>query len=470
VLAITLVAGAALLSAGHALLHKRDPRAQLSWLMTLLLLPVLGTIAYWIFGVNRIKRRAYGKKTRQLPTAPGPVSPGLAGEIREQAGPTRMADLTGLVDRIARRALVSGNRITPLHGGEDAYPAMLEAIGAAERSVTLSTYIFDGDETGRSFAEALHAARARGAEVRLLVDGIGEKYSATSIFRWLEGIHAARFNPLKLFGRAAAYLNLRNHRKILVVDGRVGFTGGMNIGDRHLAARTQNPDRVQDVHFRVTGPVVAQMQEAFAEDWYFATGEALEGPRWFPPLGPDGPAPARVITDGPDEDWEKMHWIVMGALSCARERVRIMTPYFIPDRALIGALGTTALRGVEVSLVLPAKNNLRFVQWASNAYLAELLAHEVAIYFQPPPFVHSKLFVVDDVWTFVGSTNLDPRSLRLNFELNLEAYDAQLGRALAEHFDATVARSHAVTPLEISQKPLSQRLRESAAKLFSPYL
>jgi cardiolipin synthase len=436
--------------------------------MTALFIPVLGVIAYWVFGVNRIRRRALRKRESQLPSRGG--ADASCPQVPPAADAARLGDLLSLVNRIARRPLVPGNRIEPLHNGEEAYPAMLEAVGAATESVTLCTYIFDGDDTGRAFAEALRAAARRGAEVRVLVDGIGEKYSTVSIFHWLVGLPAARFLPLRVFGRAAAYLNLRNHRKILVVDGRIGFTGGMNIGDRHLASRTENEERVVDMHFRVTGPVVGQMQEVFAEDWSFATGEVLEGPRWFPALQADGPAFARAISDGPDEDFEKLHWILMGALGCARRRVQIVTPYFIPNRAMVAALGTAALRGVRVELVLPAKNNLRFVQWATNGYLWELLQSGVEIYFQPPPFVHTKYLVVDDAWSLVGSTNLDPRSLRLNFELNLEVWDPGLGGTLAAHFEETRARSHRVTLEEVVSRPLPERLRDAAAKLFSPYL
>lgn len=457
----------AVLSAGHALLYKRDPRAQLAWLLTLLLLPLVGLVAYWVFGVNRIRRR--GRRMRGLSEALPPLPTSLA---RASARHTAMHDLAGLCDRVTRRPLTGGNSLVPLHNGEEAYPAMLAAIARARSSVTLCTYIFDGDETGRAFADALRAAIRRGAEVRVLVDGIGEKYSDVSIFRWLQGVRAARFNPMRLFGRAAAYLNMRSHRKLLVIDGEVGFTGGMNLGDRHLSSRLDNPERVVDLHFEVRGPVVTQLQEAFAEDWLFATGERLVGAHWFGAgLSAVGPVHARVISDGPDEDFEKTQWLLLGALSCARRRVWIMTPYFIPGRALIAALGTAALRGVEVVVMLPAKNNLRVVQAATQAYLWELLQQGVRIYFQPPPFVHTKYLLADDDFNLVGSSNLDPRSLRLNFELNLEVYDEHtVGKALREHFQATRGAAREVTLHDVLAVPLGRQLRNGLAKLFSPYL
>jgi cardiolipin synthase len=466
-----VLAVVAVLSAVHALLYKRDPRAQLAWLLTILLLPAFGAVAYWMFGVNRIRR--LGRRMRGLPE----VLPPLPSGSREREYPhTPLAELVALCDRVTRQPLTQGNDIRVLEDGEGAYPAMLDAIAGARRSLCLSTYIFDGDDVGRRFADALHAAVERGVEVRVLVDGIGEKYSTVSIFRWLGGVPSARFNPMRLVGRAAAYLNLRTHRKILVADGTRGFTGGMNIGERHLAARTENEERVRDLHFDVRGPVVPQMLAAFIEDWHFAAGERLSGPAWSTQAAEDLPSSggttfARTIVDGPDEDFEKLHWILLGALACAKRRVSIMTPYFIPGRALIAALGTAALRGVEVSVVLPAKNNLRFVHYATLAYLWELLQQGVHIHYQPAPFVHTKYLLVDDDFNLVGSSNLDPRSLRLNFELNLEVYDeGGVGAALRAHFDAARAASREISLDDVLSTPLGERIRNAAAKLFSPYL
>ncbi len=233
--------------------------------------------------------------------------------------------------------------------------------------------------------------------------------------------------PLALFlprwlPRVTPYANLRNHRKILVVDGRCGFTGGMNIREGHYPeVRPRHP--IQDLHFRVEGPVVAHLQEAFAEDWVFCSGELLQGERWFPPLEPAGVSPVRGIADGPDEDFEKLRLTLLGALACARSSVLIVTPYFLPDAGLITALNVTALRGVAVDIVLPERNNLRLVQWASTALLWQVLEQGCWVWLSPPPFDHSKLMVVDGTWALVGSANWDPRSLRLNFEFNLECYD-----------------------------------------------
>jgi cardiolipin synthase len=464
---------AAFSSAGHALLHKRDPRAGLGWIVTCLALPGFGALLYWLLGVNRIRTRARDWRARGqgMPWEEPRLCP---WSIEESASLPFLQEnysaLLSLSDAVTRRNLLPGNRVTPLHNGEEAYPAMLDAIRSARRSVHLSTYIFDSDGTGRQFVEVLAGAADRGVEVLVLIDALGERYSLPTARRLLRGskVRVARFLPPSLSGRGI-YFNLRNHRKLLVVDGEVGFAGGMNLGDRHLAGRTENPRRVCDIHFQVAGPAVGQLQEAFLEDWHFATGESLPILKYPSPL-PDGEAFCRGISAGPNEDFEALTWIVVGALNSARHKVRIMTPYFIPDRALITAINAASLRGVEVDVILPQQNNLPYVGWAASAFQWELLQYGTRIFSQPPPFVHSKLLLVDGHYALVGSANLDPRSLRLNFEFNLEVYDRGLTTELSDHFDRVMAGSHRIFLAEVDSRPLPQKLRDSFAKLFSPYL
>lgn len=470
-LLFTSLTALAVLSAGHALLLKRDPRSALGWIVVCITLPLVGPLLYWSMGINRISRRARrwlesGQRLAGWHNFP-------LGKKQQQAcslppGAEHLQELRALGDRVVRAGLLPGNRITPLENGEGAYPAMLEAISAATRSINLSTYIFDGDIAGREFISALIAATERGVAVRVIIDSLGEKYSRTTARTLLKGsrVKVGRFLPL----RQGGHLNLRNHRKILVVDGSKGFTGGMNIGDRHFTERAGGPPIVKDMHFMVEGQVVNDLQRTFLEDWYFVTRELLNQESFFPAIASAGEAAVRAVSDGPDKEFRKLNWIIIGALSCARRQVQIMTPYFIPDRPLISAIITTALRGVQVSLVLPSLNNLPFVHWANRAYLWELLQHQVRIYYQPPPFVHTKLMVVDDIWSLIGSANLDPRSLRLNFEFNLEVYDQQLAQQLSGRFAQTVHISREVTLTEVDGRGLPEKLRDAVAKLASPYL
>jgi cardiolipin synthase A/B len=456
----------AVLSAGHALINKRDPRSALGWILTCIAIPLLGPLFYWGMGVNRIYRRAKrwqreaGESLRWPARRHSVVAAPLPAEL------SYLKELRRLSDHVVSTDLIPGNTIIPLENGEEAYPAMLAAIEIGSSSIHLCTYIFDGDVTGKRFVAALKRAADRGVEVRVIVDSLGEKYSRPTARKLLKGsaVQFRSFLPLKPGG----YLNLRNHRKILVVDGEVAFTGGMNIGDRHLVS--VKVPMVKDLHFKVTGPAVADLQRTFLEDWRFAKGELLTGERYFPELAPGGSAMVRSVSDGPDKEFRKLHWIILGALSCARQRVAIVTPYFIPDRPLVTALVTAALRGVSITLVLPGVNNLPFVQWASRSYLWELQQQGVRIFSQPPPFVHTKFMVVDGSWSLIGSANLDPRSLRLNFELDLEVYDLHFARLLEARCAVAVAASREITLAELDGRSLPIKLRDGAAKLFSPYL
>ena len=271
------------------------------------------------------------------------------------------------------------------------------------------------------------------------------------------------------------YATLRNHRKLLVVDGAIGFTGGLNIRDGcWLAHAPRNP--VRDMHFQLRGPVVAQLLEVFAEDWQFATDESLDGgdgaeDPWRPRATAAGAGLARGIRFGPDDpDVGRIRLVIMAALAAAQTSVRIMSPYFLPDDAVCQALDVAAMRGVEVDIVIPAENNLPPVAWAMTAMLWQVLGRGCNVWLSPPPFDHTKLFVVDDAWAMFGSGNWDERSLRLNFEFNVETYDRDLCARLGRHVAETVARSRRITLEEVDGRSLPIRLRDGIARLFSPYL
>jgi cardiolipin synthase len=435
-------------SATHALLNKRDPRAAFGWSLTCLLIPLGGPFAYLLFGINRVRRRA--KR--------------LSGERGESVGSETRAD---------RRPVVGGNAITSLYNGDQAYPAMLADIAASQRRVWLATYIFDTDATGMLFVHALQQARERGVDVRVLVDGFGQLSSFPRVTSKLKAarISHARFLPPRLFPPLLSF-NLRNHRKILVVDDDVAYIGGMNISARHVA--DENGQRkVDDMHFRMRGTIGAQLAEIFHEDWQFAGGEALTAPET--PAGSDRdtantPIRCRTVTDGPDRDLDKLALLIQTIAASTKRSLKIMTPYFLPGRELIGALKSAAARGIDVTVILPAKSDLPYMTWATRKMLWELLQRGVQFYYQPPPFVHTKLIVADDGYALIGSANIDARSLRLNFEIVAEIFDEPFSRELALHFDRTVERSQRVTLEEMDGRSLLMRLRDAIAWLFSPYL
>ncbi len=471
VAAVGLTLFLSVLATGHAVLNKRDSRAALAWVGFVWLVPLVGPVMYFIFGVNRIRHKAallrrslerYRAQAAQAECLPEE----LQRHLPDHGGHIEM--LARVVGRVVDRPLLSGNRIDPLVNGDEAYPAMLEAIQRARQTVSLVTYIFDRDEVGTAFAHALGEAARRGVEVRVLIDGTGIRYSWPTILHTLrrEGVKHARFLP-SLWHLMS--MNMRTHRKILVADGRVGFTGGMNLRVGHCLQR-QPPRPLQDIHFRVQGPVVAQLQEVFADDWLFTTGEALRGESWFPKTENAGQVLARGVTDGPDENFEKLLWTLLGALSIARHSVRIMTPYFLPDPVVISALNLASMRGVQVDIILPARNNLPFVLWASRAMWSQVLQHGCRIWLTPPPFDHSKLMLVDGCWVLLGSANWDSRSLRLNFEFNLECYDLDLARRLDRWIETKRSGAHPVTMEEVDGRSLPARLRDGTARLLTPYL
>jgi len=463
------VFAAAACAAGHAILHRRDSRAALLWVGLIWLLPLLGSILYALLGINRVRRRARTLRAhlRRVHTTPRLAPVAAQSSARFLApGDRHLADLVRIVDHVAIRPLLPGNAVTPLRGGDEAFPAMFEAVDAARHTLNLATYIFDRDDLGRRLIEHLGAAVRRGVQVRVLLDDAGARYSFPSVVRPLRraGVQVALFH--RRFGLA---FNLRNHRKILIADGRTGFTGGMNLrAGAWLSRRPRRP--FHDLHFRIEGPVVAELQEVFAEDWTWTTGESLGGEEHFPALEEVGPVLARALADGPDENRDKMRWTLLGALNVARRSVRILTPYFLPDAALVSALSVAARRGVEVDIVLPGHSNLPFVQWAMQAMLWQVLDGGCRVWLTPPPFDHSKLMVIDGAWTHFGSGNWDPRSLRLNFELNVEAYDPGLAAEAEAIVSGRIETARRVTLAELEARPLPVRLRDGVARLFEPVL
>ena len=475
-LLLALHAVMALLSAGHALLHKRDPRAALGWIAVSLAYPLVGPILYYLFGINRLQTRAHllkGAPQKRLI-----IDQEISDDqysTREQVLPSALIDRPDLAimaassTAVTHRPLVENNSLQPFFDGESAFAVMLKAIAEARHSVSLASYIFATDKTGQAFISALNDARQRGVKVRVLLDGIGELYNFPRAGRLLQkcGVRMARFLPPRLLP-PSVHINLRNHRKLLVVDGNVAFTGGMNIGDRHLRNLPDNRNETADIHFQLTGPIIGQLQQVFDEDWAFAVGGDI--PYKTETAKSTDNAICRVVTDGPNEDLGKLTMIMTSAVALAHDRVAIMTPYFLPPATLINALQAAALRGVEVSVILPQRSNQPPVHWATRNMLWELLQFGVHVYYQPPPFAHSKLLLIDDDYAHIGSANLDPRSLRLNFEIVVEVFDRNFVSIISDHFEQVKKTSSEETLAGVDGRSLLLRIRDAIAWLFSPYL
>ena len=469
-LAVLQVAGSAAVTA-HVLLRRPAPVSASAWIGLAWLAPGLGALLYVLLGVNRIERRGLRLRRRQF-AAPDQFS--CCAIV-----PTHLMPLARASTRITGRPLLAGNQVEPLPHGDAAYPAMLEAIEAAGTSIALNSYIFRNDRTGRVFIAALARAQARGVAVRVLIDGVGGGWFNSGAYHRLRrmGVPAARFLHSHLPWRMPL-LNLRSHKKLLVVDGRLGFTGGVNISDENLEVPGPplrrrmliGPRRrgIRDMHFRCEGPVVGQMMAAFAEDWEFAAGEALRGPAWFPAIQAAGEAFARVATSGPDHDIERIKLLKMSALSIARQRVRIMTPYFLPDDALASALALAALRGVRVEIIVAERSDHIVLDWAMRDGLLAMVRAGCHVLWSAPPFNHAKLMTVDGAWGLIGSANWDMRSLRLNFELDVELLDPHVAARIDALIDATPTRP--ATLRELLARTVPVRLRDAACRLLLPYL
>ncbi|MCO5734522.1 phospholipase D-like domain-containing protein [Rhizobium sp. SSA_523] len=474
VFVLSVVMGAT--AAIHVAMTKEEVRSAVGWVGVILLSPIVGALLYFVAGINRIRRTVVfnQRQLKQKPFNAHAISfdasdDRVAGEFGR-----RFLAMKTLGDRVSRWNITSGNRIDMLNGGDAAFGAMLQAIREARRSILLETYIFDRDKIGRRFAEALSQAVARGVEVRVLIDAVGARYSVPSVLGMLRdgGVQVAVFNGNVIMGLRLPYANLRTHRKIMIVDGALAFTGGMNIREafsQEIAGETCSID----THFRLEGPVVADLFAVAAEDWQFASNELLTGEAWQigDQQGEAGaPMLARVVASGPDRSLETNHKLLMGAFSVARSTIQIVSPYFLPDRELISALATAARRGVAVDIIVPASNNLTLVDRAMTAQFDQILKGDCRIWRASGPFNHSKLTVVDGRWVYVGSSNMDPRSLRLNFEVDVEIYDIPFAATIETRLSQIRSTAEEVKLEALRARPFPVRLFERVLWLGSPYL
>lgn len=460
----------------HAAMTKEEVRSALGWVGIIVLSPIVGALVYMVAGINRIRRKTLNLQRENMAAMEAHSLAGyqVSGSAVEERFGRALAAMKTLGDRVGRFELQSGNRITPLKSGDEAYSAMLSAIDGAVRSVLLETYIFDRDPIGERFVEALSAATRRGVEVRVLIDAVGARYSIPSIVGVLRkaGVPVEVFNGNIVMGLRLPYANLRTHRKIMIVDGAVAFSGGMNIR-AGFSAELRGDQATRDTHFRIEGSIVAGLFQTAYEDWRFSDGEELSGDAWLiatPETAAGSGLIARVVASGPDKSLETNHRTMLGAFSVAKEKVRIMSPYFLPDRELVSALVTAARRGVEIDIAIPSANNLRLVDLAMTAQFDQLLKHGCRIWRTAGIFNHSKLMAVDGAWAYVGSSNLDPRSLRLNFEVDIEVFDEAFAAQIDDRIGEALENAAPVELQALRSRPFAQRLVERVAWLGSPYL
>ena len=367
-------------------------------------------------------------------------------------------------------SIQDGNRVQGLLNGDEIFPAMLEAIRSARRTITFETYIYWSGRIGEEFADALSERARAGVKVHLLVDWVGSgKMDARLLQRMTaDGVLVRKFHPLRWYNLSR--MNNRTHRRLLVVDGRIGFTGGVGIADIWLG-HAEDERHWRDSHFRLEGPAVGQMQAAFMDHWMTTEGEVLHGEEYFPEAQPAGDAPAQVFSSSPGEGSESVRLMVLLSIASARESLRISAAYFVPDDLAVETIVAARKRGVTVEIVVPGtKIDTKIVRQASRARWGELLDAGVEIYEYQPTMFHCKVMIVDDVWVSVGSTNFDNRSFRLNDEANLNVFDRDLASAQVAAFEADKARARLVTRERWQRRPWTERIVEHAAALLRSQL
>ncbi|MDF1485273.1 cardiolipin synthase [Ramlibacter sp. H39-3-26] len=459
--------------AGWIVLQKRSPEATMGWLLALAALPYVGFFIYYFFGPQRLRKQRLRRLRSQA---------SLQGQrdVRalRQAGAAQALDARHQLWQLVQLGFVTGEypvataeRVDLLVGGAATFDAIFDAIRAARHHVHAEYYIFEPDRIGTALRDLLIAKARAGVTVRLLVDALGSQRLGWRFLQPLRdaGAQVALFHSVRIGRRLRPVTNYRTHRKIVVCDGCVGFTGGVNITDEE--DRRTRADAYHDVHLRIVGGATRNLQMVFLEDWVYATGmqagRLQDMPRLLPEV-PPGPHALQIVASGPDNPSEPIHRMQVEAIHAARERVWLTTPYFVPTEPALMALTSAALRGVDVRILVPRRSDSALVSAAARSYYDELLAAGVRIWEYRARMLHSKTLVVDGLCAFIGTANFDTRSFRLNYEVCAVAYGDALSSALAAQFEADL-RSAAPVRRDKSQ-PLPHRLAEALARLCSPVL
>jgi cardiolipin synthase len=458
----------------HLLLLKKRPSATLAWLWAIVFIPFVGSLFYFGFGTDRLKRRRLKRRTlhssrttRQI--AQTGASDGATSALLKRL-PQRDRQFLGLLSRINYLPASSACNLRILPDAKEFYSALEERISGARHHVHIEFYIWHSDETGARFLKLLTEAARRGVIVRLLLDGVGSHGFTESVladlraaggqFSWFQSLDPKRNR---------FFLNLRNHRKLQIIDGVSAFVGGMNIG-REYEGLDEFLGHWRDVQVEADGPVVRELQDVFADDWFFATGEKISAPVFFPEPAAETHEVCHVVLGGPDRRNEPISKSIVSLLNEASDRVWIATGYFVPDDIILAALELAASRGVDVRLLISEKNDHPWLVVVGRSYYGQLLAAGVRIFEYSVGINHAKIMLADDKWAMVGSANLDYRSMRLNFELNLLFHSAARNAELCRILEHDFALCQEIDPAVFARRPFRKRFAEAALRPLSPML
>lgn len=450
-------------------LEKRSPAATLAWILSLAAIPYAGFIIYFLIGPRRLRRRRLRHARARLKVRAATELKNLPNVLTSGEFDVRARQLMILGMQAGEGMPSSCQALDILHSAAATYEAIEKAIRGATRHIHLCYYIFEKGEVGAKMRDLL-AERARaGVKVRLLLDHVGSASANRTFLRPLieAGGQVAWFNPVRL--RAFRdVMNFRNHRKILICDGDVGFTGGINISDDYLDRDGHKGWR--DTHLRVEGSAVRWLQLTFLDDWYFATRHVPHEDDLFPRGEPAGEHTVQVVASGPDQDWEAIQKLYFAAIAGAQHRVLVTTPYFVPDESMLTALTTAALRGVAVSILLPSRGDSMIVTYAARSYYDDLLRAGAKIYEYEPTMLHAKTLVVDNFFAAVGTANMDNRSFRLSFEVTVALYEPRNVDEVAAQFDRDLTLARNIDASHRGRANVFARVGEATARLMSPLL
>ncbi len=455
---------------------KRDPGKSWAWITAVAVVPIVGFILYMVFGRNRRKEKIYNRP--EPPEIELQLETLCSHQIYRLNDPTlehrpeirKNKDIITLLLNNNRSLLSVRNRVKVLNNGAETFPALLEALRGAKSFIHIEYYIFEKDKIGKEIAGVLIAKARQGVEVRFIYDDVGSWGLSQKFLGRMKkaGVKVHCFQRV-VFPWLTSKINYRNHRKIVVIDGEVGFTGGINIARRYLTGTRLGIWR--DTHLRIEGEAVSSLHLVFARDWYFASGELLnDGERYFPETAVDIETPVQIASSGPDSDWASIMQAFFAAISRAKDHIYISTPYFLPNHAILTAVEVAAMSGVDVRILLPERSDSKVVHWATKSYIGELLDARVKVYFYKKGFNHSKLIMIDGLFSSIGTANMDNRSFDVNFEVTALLYDQKVTDGLEKKFLEDLRDSEQVTPKDWASRPGWDSFREGLARLFSPLM
>lgn len=457
------------------ILEKRSPFKTAAWILILVALPIVGLIFYLFFGQDYRKQKIFSRKgLNELGKLRLMILKQLRQINKKHSSPDQAfmekEKLISLLLKNSNALLTTGNKVEILNNGGQTIPSIFEAIESAKHHVHLEYYIIEDDEVGNKLKQLLIKKSREGIEVRVIFDDVGSWGLKKKFLNELtnEGVEIVPFMKVR-FPRLTSKVNFRNHRKIAIVDGKIGFTGGINFADRYLqGVKEIGPWR--DTHLKIVGDAVACLQVIFAADWFFVTGQNLKGKNYYNPFTEAAGIPIQISSSSPDSDWESIGQGFFTAIAGAKKSVFIVTPYFIPPLDILAAIKIAALSGVDVRIIIPKKSDARISKWCTFSFVQELLEAGVRVYFYKVGFIHSKLLMVDSFVSSVGSTNIDFRSIETNFEINAFIYSEKITRQLEHYYREDMANSLEMTLDLWAKRKWYKKLQESFAHIFSPML